>query len=61
VITKRPPELIDVVRGKSWSIGQDTHAVWWQPRTDACNPGKIVLQREDKAEVRAGTLAFPEP
>jgi hypothetical protein len=60
LVTRKPTQLIDVKRGKAWTIGEDTRAVWWEPRTDPCSPGKIVLQRADKADVRAGTLAFPD-
>jgi hypothetical protein len=61
VISTKPTQLIDVTRGKSWATGKDTQAVWWQPKKDACKPGEIVLQREDKADVRAGRLTLPDP
>jgi hypothetical protein len=53
------PRLIDVSRGRSWAIGTDTGAVWWGPARNAHDPAAIVLERLDKADVQAGTLALP--
>jgi len=55
-----PAHLIDVAHARSWPIGDDKDAVWWEPHHDSRAPGTLVLQREDKANVRAGALVLPD-
>jgi hypothetical protein len=61
VLSTKATQLIDVTRGKSWTIDKDNEAVWWHPMMDACSPGKIMFRREDKANVRAGILTLADP
>jgi len=54
-----PGRLIDIVRARSWAIGNNNRAVWWEPHHDSLAPGTLVLQRENMADVRAGKLVLP--
>jgi hypothetical protein len=58
-VSVAPARLLDGVRSRSWLIGDDKNAVWWEPHHDSRAPGTLVFQREDKANVRAGSLVLP--
>ena len=58
-VSVAPARLSDVVRARSWAIGDDNNAFWWEPHHDSRAPGTLVFQREDKAEVRAGRVVLP--
>lgn len=53
------PRLIDLERRRSWALGDDRRAVYSHPVPDARKVGRIVLERLDKAEFRAGTVDLP--
>jgi len=59
VVSSAPGHLVDIVQARSWAIGNNTSAVWWEPHRNSRDPGALVLQREYVADVRAGTVFLP--
>jgi len=59
VVSSAPGHLIDIVHARSWAIGNNNSAVWWEPHRNSRDPGALVLQREDMADVRAGIVVLP--